>query len=352
MNAFYSPTGDSQKDSGLEIEFMLDSGAACSKINYRTFLEIAQFNQPITVVRSKQKTKTYTGDIVPMIGHTTLSISFDSDGEHQFELRIWITETQTSNLLGIEICRQYVSKLLFEIPAIELKNTANSICYGNMCSTKPDPFVSKKHTIKTPHQIHIDAKTSRVWKYSSEDKSKNFPPGTTFVPHRHSVKSGLDFVNVLCTQSENYLPILMENNRNHQITLNKGVIGYCSLDISDRVRPKYQIRDCVQMVNSILTENDQYNECFLLHSTVPCEPDLQDKIQILNGNDEAFFQANTAIAHCISADAKMSKGFAETICRRVNGPQEYRRKTKPTVGAIIPYWAPESNNFIYNLVTK
>ena len=140
--------------------------------------------------------------------------------------------------------------------------TANAICYGNMCSTKPYPFLSKIHTIRTPHQIHIDAKTSRVWKYSSEDKSKNFPPGTTFVPHRHSVKSGLDFVDVLCTQSQNYLPILMENNRNHQITLNKGVIGYSSLDISDRDRPKYQIRDCVQMVNSILTENDQYNEMF------------------------------------------------------------------------------------------
>ena len=137
MNAFDFPTGDSQKGSGLEIEFMLDTGAACSIINYRTFLEIAQFRQPITVVRSKQKTKTYTGDIVPMIGHPTLSFSFDSDGEHQFELRIWITETQTSNLLGIEFCRQYVSKLLFEIPAIELKNTANAICYGNMCSTNP-----------------------------------------------------------------------------------------------------------------------------------------------------------------------------------------------------------------------
>ena len=48
----------------------------------------------------------------------------------------------------------------------------------------------------------------------------------------------------------------------------------------------------------------------------------------------------------------MSKGFAETNCRRVRGFQEYCRKTKPTVGSIIPYWDPESNNFIYDLVTK
>ena len=67
------------------------------------------------------------------------------------------------------------------------------------------------------------------------------------------------------------------------------------------------------MVNSILTANNHNNECFLLQFTVPCEPDLQDKIQILSGNEETIFQVNTAIVHCNSADAKMSEGFAETI---------------------------------------
>ena len=79
---------------------------------------------------------------------------------------------------------------------------------------------------------------------------------------------------------------------------------------------------------------------------------LQEKIQILNGNDETIFQANTAIAYCISADAKMSEGFAKTICFRVNGLPKYCRRTKVNVGSTLPYWDPESNYFIYNLVTK
>ena len=111
---------------------MVETGAACSVISYRTFLENAQFRQPISIVRSKQKTKTYTGEIVPMIGHTTLSFSFDSDGERQGEIGKWITETRTSSLLVIEVCRQNVSKLHFEIPALELKNTVNANCYGNV----------------------------------------------------------------------------------------------------------------------------------------------------------------------------------------------------------------------------
>ena len=138
MNVFYFPTGDSKKDSGLEIEFMVDTGAACSIINYRTFCEISQFLQPITVVRSKQKTRTYTGEEIPMLGHTTLNFSFDSDGQHCFQLQLWITETKTANLLGIEFCRKYISKLHFDIPALELKDTANHnllrqpLCYQTL----------------------------------------------------------------------------------------------------------------------------------------------------------------------------------------------------------------------------
>ena len=48
-NIFYFATGDAQKDSGLKIESMLDTGAFCSIINYWTFWEISQFQHPITV---------------------------------------------------------------------------------------------------------------------------------------------------------------------------------------------------------------------------------------------------------------------------------------------------------------
>ena len=206
--------------------------------------------------------------------------------------------------------------------------------------------------IRIPHQIHIDAKTSRVYKYQPEDEQTNFTSETTFIPHQKVANSGLDFVNVLCTQSEQYLPILMENNKNHQITLDKGILGYLSLDILDFERPKYQIKDCVKMVDCILSENDQYNECFLLHSTLPHEPDFRDGIRIINGNDDTIFENQTAKAHCISADAKMRKGFAETISNHISGLQEYCYKSKAFVGSVIPFWDNDANRFIYNLVTK
>ena len=76
FNLFYFATGDAQKDSGSEIGSMLDTGASCSIINYRTFWEISQFQHPILVQRSNQLTKTYSGQVVPMIGYATIEFTY------------------------------------------------------------------------------------------------------------------------------------------------------------------------------------------------------------------------------------------------------------------------------------
>ena len=86
--------------------------------------------------------------------------------------------------------------------------------------------------------MHIEVKSARCWKYFLEDPHAHFPPRSTFQPNRNAVATGLSFVNVLCTQSESKLPILMENNKNHQITLPKGRIDFSSLDISDKEEPR------------------------------------------------------------------------------------------------------------------
>ena len=76
----------------------------------------------------------------------------------------------------------------------------------------------------------------------------------------------------------------MENNKNHRITLPKGRSGFSSLDVSDKEKPKNQIRDPYELTNAILSKNEQYNDCFLLHSTILSQ--LPDEIlQIVYGNE-------------------------------------------------------------------
>ena len=289
FNFFYFATGNTQKDSGLEIDFMLDTGASSSIINYRTFWEICQIQHKITVKKSTTQTRTYSCQIVPMIGFATLTFSYDPDGQFSFPFTVWIIKMKTQNLPGMEFCQKQVSGIHFDLPGIVLKETPNTVCYGSLHQNKSYPFISQILTIRTPHPMHNEAKSARCWKCSPEDPHAQFPPGSTFHPNRNAVATELSFVNVLCTQSESKLPILMDINRNHQITLPKDRTGFSSLDVSDRDEPKYQERDPYGLTNAILSKNERYNICFLLHSTIPSQ--LPDEfLQIVYGNENSILE--------------------------------------------------------------
>ena len=256
FNFFYFATGDIQNYSGLEIEFMLDTGHSSSIINYRTLCEICQTQHPTTVKRSTTQTRTYSDQFVTMIGFATLTFSYGADGHFSFPLFVWITQMKTQNLVGMDFCQKQVSGIHFDLPGIELKEPLKTVCYGSFHQNKSYPFISQIITIRTPHAMPIEANSTRWWKYSPEDPLSHFPPGSTFHPNRNAVATGLSFVNVLCTQSESKPPILMENNKNHQFTLPIGRIGFSSLDASDNDEPKYQIRDPYELTNAIPSVNE------------------------------------------------------------------------------------------------
>ena len=182
-----------------------------------------QTQHPITVKRSTTQTKTYSGQVVPMIQ----SFSYDQDGQFSFPLGIWITEMATQNLLGMDFCQKQVSGIHFDLPGIEFKEPLNTVCYGSLHENESYLFVSQILTIRTPHALHIEAKNARCWKYS-EDSHAHFPHGSNFHPNRKAVATGLTFANILCTQSESNLSILKEKNKNQQITLPKGRISFAS----------------------------------------------------------------------------------------------------------------------------
>ena len=215
------------------------------------------------------------------------------------------------------------------------------------------PFISQILTIRTPHAMHIEAKSARCWKYSPEDPHANFTPGSIFHPNRNAVATRLSFVNVLCTQSESKLPILMENNKNHQITSPKGRIGFSSLDVFDKDEPKYQMRDPYELTNAILSTNELYNDCFLLHSTIP--PQLSDEfLQIVYGNENSILEQPNSMGHCISTDAEMSKSFAQFSSERVPRLRRTCRRANANLlkEKVFPFWDSSSVRYIYNLVTK
>ena len=199
--------------------------------------------------------------------------------------------------------------------------------------------------------MHIDAKGAHCWRYSPTDTHIHFPPGSTFLPNRNAVVTGLSFINTLCTRSESNLPILMENNKHHRKTLQKGRIGFSSLDKVDRDEPKYQRRSPYELTNAIISTDERYNDCFLLHSIVPAQS-RNEVLKNIYGTEDSILQQPNSIGHCISADARMSKDFADFLSHRIPGLRSTCRKARLFMGEVYPFWDSTGKRYVYNLVTK
>ena len=106
-----------------------------------------------------------------------------------------------------------------------------------------------------------------------------------------------------------------------------------------------------ELTNAIISTDERYNDCFLLHSTVPAQSS-DEILQIIYGNEDSILQQPNSTGHCISADARLSKGFADFVSQRIPGLRSTCCKAKLSMGQVYPFWDSTGKRYIYNLVTK
>ena len=118
-----------------------------------------------------------------------------------------------------------------------------------------------------------------------------------------------------------------------------------------RDEPKYQLRSPSELTNAIISTDERYNDCFLLHSTVPAQSS-DEFPQISHGTEDSILQQPNSIGHCISADARMSKEFADSLSYRIFDLRSTCRKARLFMGQVYPFWDATRKRYIYNLVSK
>ena len=105
------------------------------------------------------------------------------------------------------------------------------------------------------------------------------------------------------------------------------------------------------MTNSIINTDDKYNECFLLHPTIPAQS-ADACLQISHGTEDSILQQPHPIGHCISADAKISNRFADLLSKQIPELRDASSRAKLLTGQTPPFWEQTRNRYIYNLVTR
>ena len=119
----------------------------------------------------------------------------------------------------------------------------------------------------------------------------------------------------------------------------------------DRDEPKNLIRSPYELTDAIISTDERYNDCFLLHSTVPTQSS-DDFLQIIYGTEDLIIQQPNWIGHCIVADARMGKGFDDFLSHRNPCLRSTCCKAKIFIGQVYPFWDSNGRRYIYKLVTK
>ena len=212
LNLYQFATGDIKNKSGLEVEFMIDPGSTCTIINHPTYLALVNLGQNLHLQNTKCDSKTYTGSSIRMLGYTPIQSSFETDGKNTFHHKVFVTKEQRQNIIGINFCHLFLKALHFDIRAVELKIERNLICYGSLNNEKDYPYITKMTALNIAQPIFLQQKSTHLYKQKHPSQA-SFLPGTYFMPHINVVKTDVVFVNTLCPQPEEFLPILMENRK-------------------------------------------------------------------------------------------------------------------------------------------
>ena len=104
-------------------------------------------------------------------------------------------------------------------------------------------------------------------------------------------------------------------------------------------------------MSAIISTDDRYNDCFLLQSSVPAQSS-DEFLQIIYGTEDSILQQPNSYGHCISTDARMSKGFANSLSHRILSLKLTCRKENFFMGQVFFFWDSIGKRYIYNLVTK
>ena len=102
-----------------------------------------KLNPSMRIFSAINITKSYNGSQIRMLGHTTVTSYFDTDGKYETNYKVWVTQEGTSNLIGVDFCHIFFKALYFDIPAVELKEHTGVISYGTLNNEKQYPQVSE-----------------------------------------------------------------------------------------------------------------------------------------------------------------------------------------------------------------
>ena len=203
VDLYVHTTGDRNKNSGLEIEFLLDTGATCSVITFNTFQAISDVGQNFTIVQTQTRSTAFNNSEIRMLGHTILPFSLDIAGHYEIKHKVWITHKHTTNILVMQYFHEFCLSLKFEIPLLGVKTFQGSSIYGKHQKDMEYPGCSKFSPITLNKPVTIEPLSTYVIKHQCPNENSCYTEGTTYRPLKTAKLKVLIYYYTMVTVNEN-----------------------------------------------------------------------------------------------------------------------------------------------------
>ena len=311
---------DKEKNYGMEAQFLVDTGATCSLINYPTYIELAKL-QNLKPVKTNVRTCGINGDELDILGFDYIISNFDIEGKYPIRHKVWIFGPGGTeyNILGNDFLSQFGETLKFSDLALSLKAYPGQWVAMSPKSDKKFPFISEVRRFGLSENITIAPNSTRVVSIYPQTSPKVFPPGTTFRLHKSVRDAGIYTFNVYCRSPESQIPIMLNNPNSYKITLPSEKLGYTVLDLDRNQNSStiYSITNNIAFVDELRDNYPQFEEHFEVSKVSQTVYDDKD-LEMLDCEQ-------TELATDFSAESKSLRPQAE-INNTVHRPRQLPSK--------------------------
>ena len=149
MNLYQRPVGDDKKYNGYETQFLVDTAALCSLLNFYSYENLCNV-QKLTITPTNSSTIAVNDQRLKILGCIILKSSFDIEGQYDVEHRILVSEKNVAkhNILGMNFLQSCSNNIDLTTPKMDLKIIRKTFHISVFSHFSPKAFHTLGYSIK------------------------------------------------------------------------------------------------------------------------------------------------------------------------------------------------------------
>ena len=226
---------------GIESQFLIDTGASISILNFETFKEIQRIQKHVKILTCTKKVLAANEQPINMMGMADIECSYDADNTFPVTHRFWIygSGQGKQNLLGMDFINKECTSMNFTLNHMHHKRYPGKVTQLRSTPNKDWPFTTQLYPICLSMNHVIEPLSMQLVKLPKPTMLKFIPKHAEFYPSVKSIDTKLFFLESVTTENNSTaFPTVVENATTHPIAWNKGKVGHIGVCLARRYEEK------------------------------------------------------------------------------------------------------------------